>query len=190
MNSNKISQLHYKYRGYIAPLLIALSFLIPRQSIEINISYLCILGFWLSFTLRLWARSHCGSHTRGEKLEAPKLIQSGPYLYTRHPLYISNTLFGVSWAFWTGLPLEPALILSFLFAFHSTQLAQSEDLFLKKTFGKTWVIWAKTTPTIPWKFSFKQKPSKTSVVNLFQGFKQDTWTWVWQCLLIFLTPLK
>ena len=189
---NQLTQLHYKFRGYIAPLLICISLLLPRSNLSILTIILCAIGFWLSFLLRVWARAHCGIHTRGSKLQADQLVQSGPYNHTRHPLYLSNTIFGVSWSFWTGLNLEPAIILSFLFFIHSHTLANSEDLFLKEKFKIQWKKWAKTTPLLGWNIRKKEhlNSNKFKFKNLITGFKQDTWTWIWQSLLLFITPFK
>jgi protein-S-isoprenylcysteine O-methyltransferase Ste14 len=189
---NQLPQLHYKYRGYIAPLLICISLLLPRSNPTTPTIILCAIGFWLSFFLRVWARSYCGIHTRGSKLQADQLIQSGPYSHTRHPLYLSNIIFGASWSFWTGLSLEPAIIFSFLFLMHSHTLANSEDFFLHKKFTSQWKEWAKTTPLLGWNFKIKEhfNSNKFEFNNLITGIKQDTWTWVWQSLLLFITPFN
>jgi protein-S-isoprenylcysteine O-methyltransferase Ste14 len=188
MSTRTLTQHHYKYRGYIAPLLIILSLLLPRNPLPTPIVIITLIGFWASFCLRIWARSHCGLHTRGSQLEAEGLITTGPYHHTRHPLYLSNSLFGVSWAFWTGLSLEPALLLSFLFILHNHYLATSEDHFLKNKFNKQWLKWAQHTPFVGW--NLKKNKSTFKFNNLLLGIRQDTWTWLWQSMLLFITPLK
>src|SRR5437899_2272772 len=44
----------------------------------------------LGLTLRAWAAACAGTHTRTEKIEAPRLATDGPYAHVRNPIYLGS----------------------------------------------------------------------------------------------------
>jgi protein-S-isoprenylcysteine O-methyltransferase Ste14 len=54
-------------------------------------------GFFLvliGFSLRVWASSFAGRHTRSQKIEGDKLAAAGPYGYVRNPIYLASVVLG------------------------------------------------------------------------------------------------
>ena len=163
----------YRYRGVVLVILGAVLFAFPPGSLEALPIALPL--FTLSLLLRVWARSHIGSHTRGSTHEADYLVTSGPYRWMRHPLYVSNTGFAFSLVLfhlgltWMALPFMLAVV-----AFEIL-LDQAENVFLKKKFGEEWDGWKNLEPN-PYR------------ISLFKAFCNDvsTWWWLLFCNLILL----
>lgn len=81
-------QFLYKYRGLVPvlPILYALIAADPRTLFVITGLALMALGE----SIRLWAAAHLGLIARSSSPRAIKLVTSGPYAHTRHPLYWGN----------------------------------------------------------------------------------------------------
>jgi protein-S-isoprenylcysteine O-methyltransferase Ste14 len=83
--------------------------------------------------LRLWAAGHLEKST--------EVTRSGPYRYTRHPLYLGSTLIGIGLAvaahhFWLGL-----LIVIYLGSTLSAAM-RSEEAHLREKFGDAYDAYA------------------------------------------------
>src|SRR5579862_3610326 len=48
--------------------------------------------------IRCWAVGYSGTTTRGDAVEAPKLVTAGPYAYVRNPLYVGNFITAAGFA--------------------------------------------------------------------------------------------
>lgn len=77
-------------------------------------------------TVRLWAAGHV------EK--SREVTSSGPYRYTRHPLYLGSTVMGVGVAVAAANPWLGAAILAYL-ASTLTAAMRSEEAHLRDKFG-------------------------------------------------------
>ncbi len=91
------------YRGYLQGFFIALlvlyvwffpmhSFL--RGRLDTFADIIGIGNLVLGATLRIWAVSHPGRHTRSRTIKAPSLTTAGPYAFVRNPIYLANFLIG------------------------------------------------------------------------------------------------
>lgn len=98
--------------------------------------------------LRLWAAGH---------LEKSKEVtQSGPYRYTRHPLYLGSTLIGIGIAV-AANDLIVALIVFAYLSLTLTAAMRSEEAHLREKFGDAYDAYAeKRAPAVERAFSWQR----------------------------------
>lgn len=98
--------------------------------------------------IRLWAAGH---------LEKSKEVtQSGPYRYTRHPLYLGSALIGVGMAVVANNILVAAIVMTYL-ALTLTAAMKSEEAHLREKFGDAYDAYAqKRAPRIERVFSWER----------------------------------
>ena len=98
--------------------------------------------------LRLWAAGH---------LEKSKEVtQSGPYRYTRHPLYLGSTLIGIGMAVAANDLIVAAIVLAYL-ALTLTAAMRSEEAHLREKFGDAYDAYAeKRAPRVERSFSWER----------------------------------
>jgi protein-S-isoprenylcysteine O-methyltransferase Ste14 len=104
--------------------------------------------------VRCWAVGYSGVTTRGDHVEAPKLITAGPYAYVRNPLYVGNfiTALGFSIAF-TGknsFAQKLALIgssLGVMAGVYAT-IIPHEEQFLRSQFGEAFDRYCERVPAL------------------------------------------
>lgn len=83
--------------------------------------------------LRLWAAGH---------LEKSKEVtRSGPYRYTRHPLYLGSSLIGAGIAVASHHPVVAAMVLAYM-ALTLTAAMRSEEAHLREKFGDAYDAYA------------------------------------------------
>ena len=115
------------------------------------------LGLPLAFAgelIRCWAVGYSGATTRGEVVEAPKLVTAGPYAYVRNPLYLGNfvTAAGFAIAF-TGKnsPLERWVLrmasLAAMIGVYSI-IIPHEEKFLQAQFGEEFERYRERVPPV------------------------------------------
>ncbi len=95
--------------------------------------------------LRLWAMRHIGRSARTRKDKARKLVASGPYAYTRNPLYLGNHLILAGFCILSELLWFMPIALSVCFIFYSLIVVYEEDL-LRQRFGDEYLRFAAGTP--------------------------------------------
>ena len=85
-----IGNFFFKYRSYTPiPLAVVIIYNAQYTNSYVVIGLLCII---FGESIRFWAVSHAGGITRTTTVGAAKLCTSGPFAYTRNPLYIGNML--------------------------------------------------------------------------------------------------
>lgn len=104
--------------------------------------------------LRCWAVGYSGVTTRGDHVEAPKLVSNGPYAYVRNPLYIGNfiTALGFSVALTGKLPAARRMQLitaglGLMTAVYAVIIPHEEE-YLGKTFGDDFELYLERVPRI------------------------------------------
>jgi len=84
-------------------------------------------------SIRLWAAGH---------LEKSKEVtQSGPYRYTRHPLYLGSSLIGIGMAVIANNWIVAAIVIAYL-ALTLTAAMRSEEAHLREKFGDAYDAYA------------------------------------------------
>jgi protein-S-isoprenylcysteine O-methyltransferase Ste14 len=98
--------------------------------------------------IRLWAAGH---------LEKSKEItQSGPYRYTRHPLYLGSSLIGIGMAAVANHWIVAAMVIAYL-ALTLTAAMRSEEAHLREKFGDAYDAYAqKRAPKVERSFSWQR----------------------------------
>ena len=99
-------------------------------------------------SIRLWAAGH---------LEKSKEVtQSGPYRYTRHPLYLGSSLIGIGMAVVANNVVVAVIVISYL-ALTLTAAMKSEEAHLREKFGDAYDAYAqKRAPRIERIFSWQR----------------------------------
>jgi protein-S-isoprenylcysteine O-methyltransferase Ste14 len=84
-------------------------------------------------SLRVWAAGH---------LEKSKEVtQSGPYRYTRHPLYLGSSLIGIGMAVVANNLIVASIVIAYL-ALTLTAAMRSEEAHLREKFGDAYDAYA------------------------------------------------
>jgi protein-S-isoprenylcysteine O-methyltransferase Ste14 len=115
------------------------------------------VGLPLAFigeAVRAWAVGYSGVTTRGNTVEAPRLVTAGPYAYVRNPLYVGNfiTAAGFALAF-TGKNSAPARIglvgasLAAMLGVYAI-VVPHEERFLRETFGADYDDYTARVPRV------------------------------------------
>ena len=110
--------------------------------------------------IRIWAVSYAGGKTRTRKVGAPALCTSGPYSFTRNPLYLGNMFMYIGISIIAGAP-NIILMISIVFSFFIIQytfIVSLEEETLTTLFGEQYNNYKKHVPAIfprptPWKGS-------------------------------------
>jgi protein-S-isoprenylcysteine O-methyltransferase Ste14 len=102
--------------------------------------------------VRCWAVGYSGVTTRGDHVEAPALVTSGPYAYVRNPLYVGNfiTAAGFAIAFTGKNSLSQKLLLvggslAAMAAVYSV-IVPHEEQFLQSEFGEAFERYCERVP--------------------------------------------
>jgi protein-S-isoprenylcysteine O-methyltransferase Ste14 len=98
--------------------------------------------------IRLWAAGH---------LEKSKEVtQSGPYRYTRHPLYLGSSLIGIGIAVIANNAIVAAIVIGYL-VLTLTAAMRSEEAHLREKFGDAYDAYAeKRAPMVERAFSWQR----------------------------------
>jgi protein-S-isoprenylcysteine O-methyltransferase Ste14 len=104
--------------------------------------------------LRCWAVGYSGVTTRGDAVEAPKLVTAGPYAYVRNPLYAGNFLTAAGFAVaFTGKNSPLARLgliagsLAAMVGVYAT-IVPHEERFLHEKFGEEFERYCERVPPI------------------------------------------
>ena len=102
----------------------------------------------LGESIRVWAAGH---------LEKSKEVtSSGPYRYTRHPLYLGSSFIGIGMAVAANTAIVAVIVIAYL-ALTLTAAMRSEEAHLREKFGDAYDAYAqKRAPSIARTFSWQR----------------------------------
>ncbi len=95
--------------------------------------------------LRFSAIRRIGGAARTKKHKAKRLIDSGPYAWTRNPLYVANTAAFVGFVLLCDLPWFAGATALFLFGWYHV-IARYEETVLEQLFGAEFAEYRKRVP--------------------------------------------
>jgi protein-S-isoprenylcysteine O-methyltransferase Ste14 len=116
-------------------------------------------------SIRIWAAGH---------LEKSKEVtQSGPYRYTRHPLYLGSSLIGIGMAVIANNWIVAAIVIAYL-TLTLTAAMRSEEAHLREKFGDAYDAYAeKRAPQVERPFSWRRAIDNRehhTIAGLLTGF--------------------
>jgi protein-S-isoprenylcysteine O-methyltransferase Ste14 len=116
-------------------------------------------------SIRVWAAGH---------LEKSKEVtQSGPYRYTRHPLYLGSSLIGIGMTVIANNWIVAAIVIAYL-ALTLTAAMRSEEAHLREKFGDAYDAYAeKRAPQVERSFSWRRaiyNREHHTIAGLLTGF--------------------
>ena len=98
--------------------------------------------------IRIWAAGHV------EK--SKEVTRSGPYQFTRHPLYLGSSIIGAGVAIASGSAIVAAMVIGYL-ATTMTAAIRAEEAHLREKFGRQYDAYAaRTAPPMARVFSLKR----------------------------------
>ncbi|RJP70763.1 MAG: isoprenylcysteine carboxylmethyltransferase family protein [Candidatus Abyssobacteria bacterium SURF_17] len=168
----RLGRLFFQSRNFIsAPLFVFMLFFF-RWEYE-NDAVLWPTGIalvCLGETLRLWAMRHIGRSARTRRDKARRLVNTGPYAYTRNPLYIGNHLILTGFCVLSELLWFIPAALGLCFVFYNCIVLYEEEL-LRQRFGEEYLSYMRQTarwiplpfsaltPDSPWLEAFRRERS-------------------------------
>ena len=170
----------FKYRSY-TPIPLAI-YILYNSHPEIQNVLIGFILIAIGESLRMWAVSYAGGITRTTNVGAPSLCTSGPYGYTRNPLYIGNMIIYSGVVFVAGsLNILSMLIVTWAFFIIQYYLIINlEQNTLIDIFGKEYknymnnvpiffprlTSWKNKDKYVPMKFSKTIKTEKRTLQNI------------------------
>ena len=170
-----IRQFFFKYRSYTPiPIAILIIYFASEQKPYYLLGLLMLL---FGESIRVWAVSYAGGKTRTRKVGAPALCTSGPYAFTRNPLYLGNMFMYIGIALVAGAPniIFMILIIFSFFMIQYTLIVSLEEETLTNLFGEAYINYKKNVPPIfpritPWKN--KAETKRTPILKTLKTEKR------------------
>ena len=170
-----IRQFFFKYRSYTPiPIAILIIYFASEQKPYYLLGLLMLL---VGESIRIWAVSYAGGKTRTRKVGAPALCTSGPYAFTRNPLYLGNMFMYIGITLVAGAPniIFMILIIFSFFMIQYTLIVSLEEETLTNLFGEAYINYKKNVPPIfpritPWKN--KAETKRTPILKTLKTEKR------------------
>ena len=183
-----IRNIFFKFRGY-TPIPAALTIIYNSQPI-LPFNVLGILLIIIGEIIRINAVRYAGGATRTRNVGAPSLCTSGPYSYTRNPLYWGNIIIYTGVAFLGGgewmWHLVAIIIIFFIVQYYFIISLEEETLKLK--FEKEYELYIENVPKLLPKLSPWYRDNNIKPKNLYKTLRTEKRT-LQNILLIFILSL-
>lgn len=190
---NLFALIGFRYRA-LFPIPLVIFFLIIAKANVLSIiigSIFIILGS----VLRIICLGYLGVKSRGEEPMIANLITTGPYRYSRNPVYIANTFIALGFSILaTG---EYGILYSLLAAIFTTLyyilyynyfVIPAEEEFLESKFKDKYIEYKKAVPK--WLINFKPLEKEYGRFRFLPVIKTEPWTWFFIILLYITILLK
>ena len=180
----------FKYRSY-TPIPLAI-YILYNSYPEIHNVLIGFVLITIGESLRMWAVSYAGGVTRTTKVGAPSLCTSGPYSYTRNPLYIGNMVIYSGVVFVAGsLNISSTLIITWVFfTIQYYLIINLEQNTLIGIFGKEYEKYINNVPKLFPRFSSWKNKDKYMPMKFSKTIKTEKRTFQNIILLILIIFFK
>jgi len=183
-----IRNIFFKFRGY-TPIPAALTIIYNSQPI-LPFNVLGILLIIIGEIIRINAVRYAGGATRTRNVGAPFLCTSGPYSYTRNPLYWGNLIIYTGVAFFGGgqwmWHLIAIIIIFFIVQYYFIISLEQETLKLK--YREEYESYTENVPKLLPKLTPWDSGNNIEPQNLYKTLKTEKRT-LQNILLIFILTL-
>ncbi|MGC8814822.1 MAG: methyltransferase family protein [bacterium] len=190
---NTVAFIGFRYRAlFPIPLVIIFLILAKANTLSIIVGTIFII---LGAILRVICLGYLGVKSRGEEPLIANLITTGPYRYSRNPVYIANAAIAMGFAILaTG---EYGTLFSFLSAiftilyyvlYYNYFVIPAEEEFLESKFKEKYIEYKKQVPK--WLINFKPLENEYGRFRTLPIIKTEPWTWFFIILLYLLILLK
>ena len=162
-----IGNFFFKYRSY-TPIPLAMVIIYNAQYTNAYV-FLGLIYIISGESIRFWAVSHAGGITRTTTVGAAKLCTSGPFAYTRNPLYIGNMLMynGIVLIAGASNIFSMLMLTWFFFIIQYFLIINLEEQTLTRIFGTTYLDYTKNVPRLfPRLFSWKSDNNRQPMTLL------------------------
>ena len=183
-----IRNIFFKFRSY-TPIPAALAIIHNSQPI-LPFNILGILLIVIGEMIRINAVRYAGGATRTRNVGAPSLCTSGPYSYTRNPLYCGNIIIYAGVAFLGGgkwMWHFVAIIIIFFIAQYYLIISLEEET-LKLKFGEEYESYIENVPKLLPNLTHWDSGNKIEPQKIYKTLKTEKRTFQ-NILLIFILIL-
>ena len=168
-----IGNFFFKYRSY-TPIPLAL-YIIYNSNPYLQYVIIGIVLIVVGELLRIWAVSYAGGITRTTKVGAPELCTSGPYGYTRNPLYIGNMIIYTGVVFIAGsIDIISMLLITWIFfVLQYYMIINLEEKTLLSIFGNEYNKYIKNVPKLFPRLRIWKNKDKYIPMSLIKTIKTE-----------------
>ena len=168
-----IGNFFFKYRSY-TPIPLAF-YIIYNSNPYLQYVIIGIVLIVVGELLRIWAVSYAGGITRTTKVGALELCTSGPYGYTRNPLYIGNMIIYTGVVFIAGsIDIISMLLITWIFfVLQYYMIINLEEKTLLSIFGNEYNKYIKNVPKLFPRLRIWKNKDKYIPMSLIKTIKTE-----------------
>lgn len=174
MNSKSLSNLFFQYRSYTPlPFIVIMLIYENANTWSLTAGAIMIIA---GESIRLWGVSWAGSETRTTgKPGGTYLIVSGPFAYTRNPLYLGNIIIYLAIGIMSFAIFPYLQIFALIFFFVQYYfIIKGEEEFLLNKYGEQYKEYSDKVPRfIPRAIPYKVQGVKQPPFKLKAGLKSE-----------------
>lgn len=176
----------FKVRGYTPiPFIAAAVAFSNANAISIALGGLMVAA---GEALRIWAVGYAGGRTRATDLGVARdLVTTGPYAYTRNPIYIGDILIALGFAVMSDVRAL-VLLAAIWFPLQYYLIARAEEEHLLRELGREYERYLENVP----RFLFRATPylyRSSHDFSIKRALRSERWTLAGIILLAALIPL-